>query len=499
MWPRVTPNAAGCSSFRARRRNPPRDAVGRRLHHHQEGRRLGCPQPRPAPPARGCARSFCPLLGVAGADYVFIARQETGTAPWPRLLDDMEMALISLRRRFSPATAPRAGRRSPLSDQGLTSMEQQEQRNLLLALVLCFGLFMIYNMLRAGAPAEGARGSSSAGARRTPSQQATSPTPTIRQREEVVTAELAPAQRVAVNAPAIEGSISLLGARIDDVLAEELLRNDPGQGSASAPPARSSCLSPEGTERAFYATVAWTTPTSTTDDVVWTQTSTGPLTPDNPLKLTYTTDVVKIDRTITIDADYMFTVTDVLTNTGTQPDHADPEGAAAPAPRSTTSSTTPHQSNGAHRGALGVYGAEKNQMVNYHDLNQGKAVSRNVTGGWNSLTTKYWMAATIPEQTEEVTMLGGTMKLNGETTFTAGYSLTPYVIQPGQSITKTSRIFAGAKRVSVLERYENEDRHPRLHRRGRLELAVLHHQAVLLAAEDASRAGSARSASPFLR
>jgi ribonuclease P protein component len=55
---------------------------------------------------REASRLLLPLLGVPGADYVFIARQETGTAPWPRLLDDMETALISLRRRFQTDGAP---------------------------------------------------------------------------------------------------------------------------------------------------------------------------------------------------------------------------------------------------------------------------------------------------------------------------------------------------------------------------------------------------------
>lgn len=52
---------------------------------------------------REAARLLLPHLGVAGADYVFIARQETGVAPWPRLLDDMEIALVSLRRRLLSA------------------------------------------------------------------------------------------------------------------------------------------------------------------------------------------------------------------------------------------------------------------------------------------------------------------------------------------------------------------------------------------------------------
>jgi ribonuclease P protein component len=52
---------------------------------------------------REAARMLLPHLGVAGADYVFIARQETAEAAWPRLLDDMEIALLSLRRRLLPA------------------------------------------------------------------------------------------------------------------------------------------------------------------------------------------------------------------------------------------------------------------------------------------------------------------------------------------------------------------------------------------------------------
>ncbi len=52
---------------------------------------------------REAARMLLPHLGVAGADYVFIARQDTAEAPWARLLDDMEIALISLRRRLLPA------------------------------------------------------------------------------------------------------------------------------------------------------------------------------------------------------------------------------------------------------------------------------------------------------------------------------------------------------------------------------------------------------------
>jgi len=44
--------------------------------------------------------------GITGVDYVFIARMDTATIGWQRLLDDMESALISLAQEFSAGTGP---------------------------------------------------------------------------------------------------------------------------------------------------------------------------------------------------------------------------------------------------------------------------------------------------------------------------------------------------------------------------------------------------------
>ncbi len=60
---------------------------------------------------REAARQLLPVHGLPGVDYVMIARQDTGDCPWTRLLDDMESALISLRRRIpagEDAPAPTA-------------------------------------------------------------------------------------------------------------------------------------------------------------------------------------------------------------------------------------------------------------------------------------------------------------------------------------------------------------------------------------------------------
>ncbi|MEQ1610213.1 MAG: ribonuclease P protein component [Hyphomonadaceae bacterium] len=97
-----------------RRRDPSRDIVGEGF---TTTKKVGgsVVRNRARRRLREASRALLPLLGVAGADYVFIARQDTGSAPWPRLLDDMERALISLRRRLSSGDgAPQPGA-DPLS------------------------------------------------------------------------------------------------------------------------------------------------------------------------------------------------------------------------------------------------------------------------------------------------------------------------------------------------------------------------------------------------
>ena len=53
---------------------------------------------------REAARALLPRHGQIGTDYVFIARMNTATIGWQRLLDDMESALISLAQQVSKGT-----------------------------------------------------------------------------------------------------------------------------------------------------------------------------------------------------------------------------------------------------------------------------------------------------------------------------------------------------------------------------------------------------------
>lgn len=330
-------------------------------------------------------------------------------------------------------------------------MESNDQRNLLLAFLLMFGVFMLYSTFVLQ-PQDKAR--REALARSQAEQQVANPnTPVavqIRTRDEIINEQTQAGERVPVDAPAVDGSITLKGSRIDDLALKDFYETVADK-RAHRTAAEVRLLQPEGTEQAFYALVNWTGAAGLPDEnTVWTRNGQGPLTKDAPLELSYTGAGVSIARKISVDQDYLFTITDTVTNTGAAPISVSPVAVMRQNLLPEHLKPPPQ----AHAGVIGVYGDKKNQMLKYSDLAKDKTVQEEVNKGWIGLTTKYWMAAAIPEQGEPVTMRASHLTANGRTTFQAGYTTSMYTVPPGQSVTKTTRIFAGAKRVAVLDRYE---------------------------------------------
>lgn len=62
---------------------------------------------------REAARRLLPEHGLAGVDYVLVARQQTPSAPWPTLLDDLGNALIRLRADLEAPGGPAKRSKAP--------------------------------------------------------------------------------------------------------------------------------------------------------------------------------------------------------------------------------------------------------------------------------------------------------------------------------------------------------------------------------------------------
>ncbi len=253
--------------------------------------------------------------------------------------------------------------------------------------------------------------------------------------------------RVDLTTSHLIGSIALRGARIDDLSLTEYHETvDPTSPIIEL-------LSPVGSANPYYAEFGWVGADNQTDlptrDTLWTQVSSGALTADNPLVMSYATDSgLVFTRTISVDEDYMFTIADTVENTGTGDRVLFPYGLVS-------RHGIPPLTNFfiLHEGLIGFLGEEGLVEIDYGDLAEGQQRYTS-TGGWVGITDKYWATALIPPQ--DATFEGRFRQgLAGDTpTYQADYLLTAVTVPAGGSASVESHLFAGAKEVAIVDGYE---------------------------------------------
>ncbi|MCM8729967.1 membrane protein insertase YidC [Hephaestia sp. GCM10023244] len=259
---------------------------------------------------------------------------------------------------------------------------------------------------------------------------------TVRDRQQV----LAETPRVAIDTPSLSGSINLKGPRIDD-----LILKDYNQTIAKdSAPIR--LLSPSGAADAYFASFGWQAHglTPPGPDTIW-QASGTKLTPSTPVTLSAVNDEgQRFDIKIAVDADYMFTVAQTVSNRG-----AKPVDVATYALVNRKDISQDPDSWTIHIGPMAVYGGSADYDINFKDLDK-EAKRFETTGGWLGFSDKYWLTALVPDQGQP---FAGQFRAGANKAYQADYALQPRTIQPGQAITQTSRFFAGAKEVRLLDGY----------------------------------------------
>src|SRR6195256_4278099 len=130
---------------------------------------------------------------------------------------------------------------------------------------------------------------------------------------------IASAPRIKIDTPRVSGSISLKGARIDDLALVQFRETVDPKSPAIV------LFSPSNTAEPYYAEFGWVPASGMTvklpdQNTLWQQEGTNPLTPNIPVTLKYDNgDGLTFRRTIAIDERYLFTVKDEVTNVGNAP------------------------------------------------------------------------------------------------------------------------------------------------------------------------------------
>ncbi|TMV82854.1 membrane protein insertase YidC [Thioclava sp. BHET1] len=266
--------------------------------------------------------------------------------------------------------------------------------------------------------------------------------------------------RIQIKTPRLQGSISVQGGRIDDLL----LTDYPETLAKNSPPVR--LLSPVGKPHAYYALYGWAPggDLSYADvpgaNTVWTISSGKVLTPTSPVTLTWDNGKGLIfTRKLSIDDNYMFTVTQSVENKSGQPVTLAPYGMVVRQGKPAES----HSSYILHEGIVQMddselteLGYDKLKKLDAVEAEGGPAeIKSSKTNGWIGFTDKYWMTSLIPTQGKPFTEVA---KYTAQSDIYQTETRLPVVtVAAGQESTTSTRLFAGAKEYDTLRMYQNKE------------------------------------------
>jgi YidC/Oxa1 family membrane protein insertase len=270
---------------------------------------------------------------------------------------------------------------------------------------------------------------------------------------------LAEADRIRIETPAVEGSISLLGGRIDDLSLRNYFTEVDGDEIVRL-------LAPVGSDDPYYALYGWRPSTGMTYDDVptsntpWELESGETLTPDSPITLSWDNGGGLIfRRTIAIDENYMFEVTQSVENTTGVEVSLAPYGIVARhgLPSDLQNFFILHE--GVVRKVDGTL-----DEISYDDLPDLDVIAREGTpaelvdveaNGWIGFTDKYWMTTLIPEDGQAFTTV---IKYVAAADIYQAEARLPFMtIGAGEIAEVTTQLFAGAKEAEVIRDYENAE------------------------------------------
>jgi YidC/Oxa1 family membrane protein insertase len=246
---------------------------------------------------------------------------------------------------------------------------------------------------------------------------------------------LAATPRVRIETPRLQGSINLVGARIDDLV----LRDHKVSIEPDAAPVR--LFAPSGARNAWFAGFGWVGAGAPAADARWTATA-ATLTPERPVTLRHVTPAgLVFELDVAVDRDFTFTVTERVQNGS---------GAAVVLrPYAFVNRTGRGPDSDAfnlHVGPIGVLEGTLKE-INFDEVRDEGIQQFRSTGGWLGITDHHWLATVIPDQK---TPIDARFAAADGDRYQTDWVKPAATLAPGATAETVSRLFAGAKEVRVV-------------------------------------------------
>jgi YidC/Oxa1 family membrane protein insertase len=259
--------------------------------------------------------------------------------------------------------------------------------------------------------------------------------------------------RLKIETEQLSGSIALMGARFDDLIladyAESLAADAPRQRILQAENEFGHWQVHHGWVGGEGANVTLPGPTS-----LWRVVDGTVLTPTSPVTIAHTTpEGVEFRQRIEVDNNFMFTITHSARNNTSASLTLYPFAQISRTGRPQTSNLFI-----LHEGAIGFFGEEGLNELDYDDLIDERVVSKQAATGWLGITDKYWATAIIPPQDVSFSarFTGDSANDRAGEVFRGDYLLAGRAIAAGDETVLVTRVFAGAKLVDLVDGYADE-------------------------------------------
>ena len=256
---------------------------------------------------------------------------------------------------------------------------------------------------------------------------------------------LVESERVIFENDNIIGSISLSGAVIDDLTFKNYTTSVDSEENVVL-------LNPKEIGTGYYIDSGWAinnneieTPNNKT---VWKIEGNNKLTPNSPIRLTWTNNNnITFEKIISLDDKFLFNIEQKIINNSEKTYNFYPYGQVI-------RNTAPQVTNFyiLHEGLLGVFDGELVEK-DYEDI-EDKSYSKNADEGYVSIVDKYWVASIIPEENKSFRA-----DFDYKNKFKASFiENKPTIVGANETKSNKFKVIVAAKEVGIIDGYaENQN------------------------------------------
>lgn len=269
--------------------------------------------------------------------------------------------------------------------------------------------------------------------------------------------QTASAPRIDIETDRVEGSISLIGGRIDDLSLKDYSVEIDSDELVTL-------LTPVGSAAPYYAVYGWAPGGSLAPSDVpganteWQVESGDRLTVGSPVTLRWDNGKgLTFRREIAIDSDYLFTITQSVENTGEAPERMAAYGIVARHGTPDVSRYFVLHEGLVRQNDKELEEADYKDMADYDFVEREGAmasVEQIEENGWIGFTDKNWMTTLVPEPGQPFTSVA--KYVSSSDIYQVESRMPAQTVAPGETASTTTYLFAGAKEWETIKRYEEE-------------------------------------------